>query len=106
MNNPVPKGTVSVIEILAYLEQDRYLPKKDAAKYLALSIRTLDKQIHEIPHFRVGAKILFKKSELDRWMERYRESPQKLDLDSIVEDAVRQVLGGEEYAKRRHRKRN
>jgi excisionase family DNA binding protein len=106
MNNGQPKGNVSVAEILAYLEQDRYLSKKDASKYLALSVRTMDSWIYEIPHYRVGKKMLFKKSELDKWMERYRESPQKINLNSIVEDAVRQVLGEKEYAKRRHRKRN
>jgi excisionase family DNA binding protein len=105
MSNEQPKGNVFVAEILAYLEHDRYLSKKDASKYLSLSIRTMDSRTQEIPHFRVGKKMLFKKSELDKWMERYRESPQKMDLNSIVEDAARQVLEEKEYAKRRHRKK-
>jgi excisionase family DNA binding protein len=80
MNNHQPKGTVPVTEILAYLEQDRYLSKKEAAKYLALSVRTLDKRLREIPHFRVGKKILFRNSGLHKWLEHYKEMPQKLDL--------------------------
>jgi excisionase family DNA binding protein len=81
------------------------LSKKEAAKYLSLSIRTLDTRIHEIPHFRIGKKRLFKKSELNEWMEHYREMPQKVDLGSIVDNAIRQVLGEEEYSKRRQKKR-
>ena len=105
MTDTQPKGTVSVSEILAYLRQDRYLSKKEAVKYLALSERTISKRLPEIPHFRVGSKVLFLKSELDQWMEHYRESTRELDLDRIVEDALRTVLGEEEYAKRRHRRR-
>jgi len=87
------------------MEQDRYLSKKDAAKYLALSVRTIDSRIDEIPHFRVGAKVLFKKSELDNWMEHYREIPREHDLGTIVDNATRQVLGEKEFAERRPRKR-
>jgi excisionase family DNA binding protein len=101
MTNEQLKGTVAVTESLAYLEQDRYLSKREAATYLALSIRTLDTRLHEIPHFRVGKKRLFKKSELDEWMEHYRERPQKLDLRGLLDEAVRQALGDEEYVKRR-----
>jgi excisionase family DNA binding protein len=105
MNDRKPEGTVPVTEILAYLAQDRYLSKKEAAKYLALSIRTLDSRLHEIPHFRVGKKRLFKKSELDEWIEHYRERPQKIDLRALLDDSVRQALGEEEYAKRHRRKK-
>jgi excisionase family DNA binding protein len=105
MNNGQPKGNVSVAEILAYLEQDHYLSKKEAAKHLALSIRTLDKWLHAIPHFRVGKKALFKKSELDKWMEHYRERPQNIDLRALLDESVRQALGEEEYSKRRRRRK-
>jgi len=76
------------------------LSKKRAAKYLALSIRTLDTRVQVILHFREGKKRLFKKSELDEWMEHYREMPQKLDLRVLLDNAVRQVFSEEEYAKR------
>jgi excisionase family DNA binding protein len=83
------------------LEQDRYLSKKEAAKYLALSIRTLDTRLHEIPHFRVGKKRLFKKSELDEWMEHYREVLRELDLHALLDEAIRQARDKQEYAKSR-----
>ena len=67
---PLPENTVvSAREILAYVDRDRYLDKREAAAYTSLSIRNLEARLDEIPHFRVGKKILFKKSELDRWME-------------------------------------
>ena len=105
MTNEQPKGTAPGTEILAYLEKDHYLSKKEAAKYLALSIRTLDTRLHEIPHFRVGKKRLFKKSELDEWMEHYRERSQKIDLRALLDDSVRQALGEEEHSKRRRRRK-
>ena len=63
------QGTIDICEVLRYLEQDRYLGKRAAVAYLSLSARTLQGRLDEIPHFRVGRKILFRKSELDAWME-------------------------------------
>ena len=74
------EGTVvSVKEILAYLETDRYLSLKEAADYLPLSERTIREHLKTIPHFRCGRKIIFRKSELDRWMESFRVRDQDLD---------------------------
>ncbi len=75
----VLNGTLSVREVLAYLETDRYLDLKEAAEYLPLSERTIRKHLNEIPHFRCGKKIIFKKSEIDRWMEGFRAGDQDLD---------------------------
>ena len=74
------EGTlVSVKEILAYLETDRYLSLKEAAEYLPLSERTIREHLKTIPHFRCGRKIIFRKSELDRWMESFRVRDKDLD---------------------------
>ncbi len=68
------KGTVSVAEVLNYIEQDRFLTLKEAAAYVRLSQRTLRRQVNQIQPrpFKYGRKLLFKKSDLDQWMERYR----------------------------------
>ena len=85
---PLGEQTViSVQEVVAYIDRDRYLDKKEAAAYLCLSIRNLEARLPEIPHFRVGQKILFKKSELDRWMETFRESGTQ-NLDRIADEAI------------------
>ncbi len=84
---------VSVQEVLLYFSQDRYMGKKAAAAYTSLSTRNLEARLPEIPHFRVGKKILFKKSELDHWMESHREGGSH-DLDKIADDAVKTLREG------------
>jgi excisionase family DNA binding protein len=73
-----------VQEILAYIERDRYMSLNEAVRYLALSERTLRERLRQIPHSRVGAKLLFRKSELDGWMQKHGEhspcAPQIFDL--------------------------
>ena len=76
----IEQSTISVREVLAYLETDRYLDLKEAAEYLPLSERTIRQHLNEIPHFRYGKKIIFRKSELDRWMEGFRVRDQDLDI--------------------------
>ena len=63
---------------------DGYLPLKDAATYLGLKPRMLRNILPPQLRFRVSSKkILVKRSELDQFMEQYRELPQT-DLDRIV----------------------
>ena len=88
------EGTlVSVQEILAYLDQDRYLNLAQACEYMSISTRTIRDRLDEIPHYRVGTKmLLFKKSELDEWMLQFREGG-KDGLDQLVDDTLADVLG-------------
>jgi excisionase family DNA binding protein len=71
---------------------DGYLSKQEAQEYTSLSLRTLDyaKERGELPVFKVGRRVLFKRSDLDRWLERFRAD---VDLDRIVEETVAEVLG-------------
>ena len=82
---------VSIQEVLLYFDRDRYMDKRGAVEYTSLSVRNLEARLPEIPHFRVGNKILFKKSELDRWMETHREGTQ--NLDRIADEAVESIKG-------------
>ncbi len=86
-----PAGVVSVAEVLLYLAQDRYMDKREAAEYTSLSVRNLEARLPEIPHFRVGQKILFKKSEVDRWMETYREGGTQ-NLDQLADEAIASLM--------------
>ena len=86
------EGTVSVREILAYLDQDRYLSLAQASEYLGISTRTLRDRLDEIPHRRLGTRLLlFKKSELDTWLEQYREGG-KDELDELVNETLAKVI--------------
>ena len=78
---------VSVKEVLLYFSLDRYLGKKEAAAYLCLSLRNFESRLDELPRYRVGSKLLFKKSELDRWMEKYREGGSH-NLDRLVDETL------------------
>ncbi len=75
----IEQSLISVSEILAYLQTDRYMDLKEVTEYLPLSERTIRDHLNEIPHFRYGKKIIFKKSELDQWMETFRVRDQDLD---------------------------
>jgi len=83
---------ISAREILAYLDRDRYLDKREAAAYTSLSRRNLESRLPEIPHYRVGAKILFKKSELDHWLKQFREGGTQ-NLDRIADEAIESIRG-------------
>ena len=82
---------VSIQEVLLCFDRDRYMDKRGAAEYTSLSVRNLEARLPEIPHFRVGNKILFKKSELDRWMETYREGGTQ-NLDQLADEAIASLM--------------
>jgi excisionase family DNA binding protein len=87
------EGTlVSVKEILGYLAQDRYLNLTEASGYLGFSKRGIRDRLDEIPHRRLGTRLLlFKKSELDTWLEQYREGG-KDELDELVNETLAKVI--------------
>ena len=87
-----PAGVVSLDELLRYIESDRYLSLQEAAAYLSMKPRMLREILPPQLRFRVSSKkILVRKSELDEFMNRFREQPQK-DLTRIVDDAVEAVF--------------
>ena len=73
-------------------ELDPYLPLKALAQYSGLSVRSLRSYLsrpsHPLPHFRIGGKILVKRSEYDVWAGRFRATA--LDcVDAIVAETLR-----------------
>jgi hypothetical protein len=42
-----------------------------------------------LPHYRVGGKILIRRSEFDEWMREFRVTAQADELDSIVTETLR-----------------
>jgi len=86
-------GVVSVREILAYIESDRFFSLIEASRFLGFSKRGIRDRLDEIPHYRVGSKLLlFRKSELAEWMVQYREGG-NAELDELVNDTLANVLG-------------
>jgi excisionase family DNA binding protein len=89
----VAQGMISESEILALRNHDRYLSLSEAIAYLSLSERTIRERLLEIRHYRVGVKLLFRKSELDKWMENHVEKSAGLDLGRLADEVIKDVLG-------------
>jgi helix-turn-helix protein len=78
---------------------DGYLSKQAASAYSGLSPRSLDTLVerNELTAFKPVVsgsrtrKTLFRKADLDRWMERHRVGA---DLDTIVTDVMRDLGKG------------
>ena len=54
----------------------------DLSFYLNVKAKTLYAMVREIPHYRIGKLIRFKKAEIDAWLESKREN---------VQDVKRQI---------------
>ena len=70
-----------------------YFSLRDLSVYSGLSVRTLHgylrDQVHPLPHFRVGAKILVKRDDYDSWMVQFRRITPAVDVRAIVDDVIR-----------------
>jgi hypothetical protein len=57
-------------------EADAYLPLRALARYGGLGRRTLRKYLthaaHPLPHYRIGGKIVARRSEFDAWAAQFR----------------------------------
>lgn len=73
---------------------DPYLSLTGLAGYSGLSVRKLRTHLadvaHPIPCYRVGGKILVRRSEFDAWIAAYRQRG-RVDVDRLVDDVVREV---------------
>src|SRR5262249_18729568 len=69
-------GVQIVERVSVAVALDPYLSLRALAQYSGLSIRTLREHVasltHPLPTYRVGTKILVRRSEFDSWMARYR----------------------------------
>lgn len=81
-------GTVSVQEILAYIQSDYYMTKTGLSSYLSISPRTIENLMDEIPYYKLGRRVLFRKSEIDQWMQRHHQAPDISELRAIADEAV------------------
>ena len=70
---------------------DAYLPLRALARYAGLSVRTLRNYLvhasSPLPHYRIGGKVLVRRSEFDRWAAGFR-----VQSRGAIDDLVREVL--------------
>jgi len=52
--------------------ENGYWDIRDLSHYLKVKMKTLYTLVPELPHYRVGKLIRFRKEEIDSWMERHR----------------------------------
>lgn len=71
---------------------DGYLPLKALAGYSGLSVRTLRGYLahpsRPLPHYRVGGKLLVRRSEFDAWIAAFKATDGGT-LDALVADLMR-----------------
>jgi excisionase family DNA binding protein len=70
---------------------DPFLTLKALASYSGMSVRKLreylDDGVHPLPHYRVGGKIIVRRSEFDVWVANYRRT-HGADVAAIVNDVL------------------
>jgi hypothetical protein len=75
---------------------DPYLSLAALARYGSLSVRKLRAHLNDVTHplpcYRVGGKILVRRSEFDGWMAAFRQRGRR-DVDRLVADVLREVQG-------------
>lgn len=73
---------------------DPYLSLAGLAGYSGLSVRKLRAHLadvmHPLPCYRVGGKILVRRSEFDVWIAAYRQRGRG-DVDRLVDEVIREV---------------
>jgi len=73
---------------------DPYLSLAGLAGYSGLSVRKLRAHladvVHPLPCYRVGGKILVRRSEFDVWIAAYRQRG-RADVDRLVDEVIREV---------------
>jgi len=75
---------------------DAYLPLKTLVVYSGLSVRTLRGYLthatHPLPCFRIGGKVLVRRSDYDAWAAQFRVVASAAGLDDMVNN-IMQGLG-------------
>ena len=74
---------------------DAYLPLRALSTYAGLSVRTLRTYLAHpsspLPHYRIGGKVLVKRSEYDAWASRFRANVAPA-VDRVVDDVMRSLV--------------
>jgi hypothetical protein len=77
--------------VVVSTQLDPFLPLRALAAYSGLSVRKLrdylDEPGHPLPHYRIGGKILVRRSEYDGWATSYRQVGQP-DVDCVVAEVL------------------
>ena len=71
----------------------KYIDLKELSAHIGLSPRTLRKYVTDpvqpLPCFKVGGKLVFKESEVGKWIETFRVKP--TDVDAVVDEMISEI---------------
>ena len=102
LNEPPPPAVVREISA-PVTPWDPYFSISALASYSTLSTRLLRSFLtapdHPLPHFRVGGRVLVKRSDFDAWIQIFRQPADSRDADAIV----RAMMGLDETDESPHR---
>jgi len=83
-------------EVVLSTELDPFMPLKALARYAGLSVRKLREYLidsaHPLPHYRIGGKIVVRRSDYDTWAAQYRQMG-NVDVDKVVAEALSDLRG-------------
>jgi excisionase family DNA binding protein len=72
----IAKKTHTLAEIMTdadnKVNSSGYLTIEELSAYLSIKPKTLYARVKEIPHYKVGRLVRFRKDDVDLWMERHR----------------------------------
>ena len=90
----MPLRDVQAAQVVLGTQLDPFLSLKVLASYSGLSVRKLREYLidpaHPLPAYRVGGKILVRRSEFDAWMAAYRREG-AVDVEGIVADILHEL---------------
>jgi excisionase family DNA binding protein len=72
---------------------DAYLPLRELARYSGISVRRLRAYLTDranpLPHYRIGGRVLVRRSEFDAWAARFRVEQRGAEqLDRTLADVM------------------
>jgi excisionase family DNA binding protein len=76
------------------MTDDGYLSLDQLASYSGLSVGLLRKALrdpsHRLPHYKVGTRVLIKRSEYDAWAERFHQTGETPE-ERIAQDLLKSM---------------
>jgi hypothetical protein len=73
---------------------DAYWSLRSLAAYAGLSVRTIRSYLHHpvspLPHYRIGGKVLVRKSDYDAWVLRFRQQS-AISLSAMVDEVLETI---------------
>jgi hypothetical protein len=72
--------------------EDGFLPLPDLATYSGIAERTLEQHmrdaVHPLPYYKIGGRVLVKRSEFDEWAKAFRVHNEPKDFDAMLDAMV------------------